>query len=259
MDFISRRTMKLCVAYVLLCVVLLPGELPMELIKMIIFCMNTLFKSQGLLQHCIDKGMTIIYQPPVNFENGIIHQEKKVFCKLMLELNMLLPIIKKVVDQSRREIDVNSHSSACYYHADNRVESDDVYKLNEDVENKANEEQTDLLIHDGLKENDASTTIEQQLQVEAALDSVEVNKADKANNTDGHASTDSDDRINVENKTNDEQADLIIHDGFETNDVSMTTEQELQVEAALDSVEVNKADNADRINVENMANDERTN
>ncbi len=42
------------------------------------------------------------------------------------------------------------------------------------------------------------------LQDKAALDSVEVDKADKANNAYGHASTDTDDRIDVDNKANDE-------------------------------------------------------
>jgi hypothetical protein len=47
--------------------------------------------------------------------------------------------------------------------------------------------------------NDASMTIEQELQVEAALDSVEVDKADTTTDAYDHASTDSDDRIDVDN------------------------------------------------------------
>ncbi len=65
--------------------------------------------------------------------------------------------------------------------------------------------------------NDAFTTIEQELQVEAGLDSVKVNKADKTTDAYWHTSTDSDDRIDVDNITNDEQRDLMIHDGFEMN------------------------------------------
>jgi hypothetical protein len=43
---------------------------------------------------------------------------------------------------------------------------------------------------DGLEMNDTSMTIEQQLQVQCALDSVEVDTADKATDANGHPSTD---------------------------------------------------------------------
>jgi hypothetical protein len=133
---------------------------------------------------------------------------------------------KNDVDQSRRKVDANSQISAHYYLADNNEESDHVNKVNEDVKNKAIDEESDLMIHDSFEENDASTTIEQELQIEVdALDNVEDDKVDKANNADGHASTDSDDRINVENKANDERAESMIYDGFEVNDTSTTIEQ----------------------------------
>jgi hypothetical protein len=78
--------------------------------------------------------------------------------------------------------------------------------------------------------NDVSTTIEQELQVEAALDSVEADKADKTTGAYGYASTDSVDRIDVGNIANDEQGDLMIHDGFEMNDASTIIGQELQID-----------------------------
>jgi hypothetical protein len=176
------------------------------------------------------------------------------------------------VDKANKANNADGHASTDF---DDRI----------NVENKTNDEQAESIIHDGFEMNDASMTIEQELQVEAALDSVEVDKADKATDAYGHARTDSDDRIDVENMANDEPEDLMIHDGFETNDAndeqselmmydgfemndaSTTIKQELQVEAALDNVEVDKADKAidaygnastdsgDRIDVDNKANE----
>jgi hypothetical protein len=57
-------------------------------------------------------------------------------------------------------------------------------------------------------------------QVEAARDSVEVNTMDKATDANGNPSTDYDDTFDVVNMANDEPKDLMIHDGFETNDTS---------------------------------------
>jgi hypothetical protein len=71
--------------------------------------------------------------------------------------------------------------------------------------NDANAEQTELVVDDDFEMNDASMTIEQELQVEAVLDSVGVDKADKTTDAYGHASTDFDDKIDVDNITNDEQ------------------------------------------------------
>jgi hypothetical protein len=100
------------------------------------------------------------------------------------------------------------------------------------------------------------------------LDNVERDKVDKANIADGNASTGSGDRINVGNKANDEQAESMIFGEFETNDASMTIEKELQVQGALDSMEVDTEDKAtdanghpgtdsdDRFDAENMANNE---
>ncbi len=70
----------------------------------------------------------------------------------------------------------------------------------------------------------------QDLQVEAVLYSVEVDKADKTIDAYGHASTDSDVIIDVDNIANDEGRDLMIHDGFEMNDASTIIRQELQVD-----------------------------
>ena len=70
----------------------------------------------------------------------------------------------------------------------------------------------------------------QDLQVEAVLYSVEVDKADKTIDAYGHASTDSDVIIDVDNIANDEGRDLMIHDGFEMNDASTIIGQELQVD-----------------------------
>jgi hypothetical protein len=98
--------------------------------------------------------------------------------------------------------------------------------------NDANAQQTESTVDDNFKMNDASTTIEQDLQVEAVHDIVEMDKADKTADAYGHASTDSDDRINVGNITNDEGRYLMIQDGLEMNDASMIIRQELQVDNA---------------------------
>ncbi len=58
------------------------------------------------------------------------------------------------------------------------------------------------------------------------FDNVELDQVHKANNADSHASTDSDDRITVGNKANDEQAESMIFDGFEMNDTSKIIEQQ---------------------------------
>jgi hypothetical protein len=70
--------------------------------------------------------------------------------------------------------------------------------------NDANAEQIELMVDDDFEMNDASMTIEQDLQVEDILDSMEVDKVDKTTDVYGYASIDSDDRINVDNITNDE-------------------------------------------------------
>jgi hypothetical protein len=91
-----------------------------------------------------------------------------------------------------------------------------------------------------------------------ALDSVKVNTVDKANDTNGHPSQDSDDRIDAENsnvdepdiihdssKTNDannEQTESIVDDDLEQNDVSANINQGLQKETVSDDVEMKKAD-----------------
>ncbi len=75
----------------------------------------------------------------------------------------------RVDDQSRKTVDANIQIAVHYYHPVNSEESDHVNKVNEDVENKANDKVADLLIHDNLEENDASTRIEQELQVEVGV------------------------------------------------------------------------------------------
>ncbi len=89
---------------------------------------------------------------------------------------------------------------------------------------------------------------------------MEVNTADKATEANGNPSKDSDDRIDVENMDVDKPEDIVIHDGskandahveqtesmvdddFEMNDVSTTIEQDLQVEAVCNSVDMDKPD-----------------
>jgi hypothetical protein len=91
-----------------------------------------------------------------------------------------------------------------------------------------------------------------------ALDSVEVNTVDKANDANGHPSKDSDDRIDAENmnvdepdmihdssKTNDanaEKTESMVDDDVEQNDVSTTIDQGLQEGTVSDDVEMEKAD-----------------
>jgi hypothetical protein len=134
---------------------------------------------------------------------------------------------KNVVDQSREKVDAISEISVCYYHLVNNEESDLVNKMNEDVdvENKANDKVADLLIHDIFEENDGSTRIEQELQAEVGVsDNVELNQVHETNNADSHANTDSDDRINVGNQANDEQAESMFPDDLGMNDTSMPFE-----------------------------------
>jgi hypothetical protein len=116
-------------------------------------------------------------------------------------------------DQSRKKVDANTQISVHYYHPVNREESDHVNKVNEDVENKANDKVGDLLIHDDLEEIDASTNIEQELQADIGVsDNVELDQVHGANNADSHANTDSDGRINVGNQANDVPAESMFAD-----------------------------------------------
>jgi hypothetical protein len=86
------------------------------------------------------------------------------------------------------------------------------------VGNQANDEQAESMFPDGLEMNDTSMPFQQQLQVQRALGSVEVDTGDKATDANGHPSIDSDDRIDAENMVIDEPEDFMIHDGFEMND-----------------------------------------
>ncbi len=113
------------------------------------------------------------------------------------------------------------------------------------VENKANDKVGDLLIHDNLEENDASTRIEQEVQADVGVsDNAELDQVHGANNADSYANTDSDKKISVGNQANDVQAESMFPDGSEMNDTSTPFEQEFQVQRALDSVEVNTVDKA---------------
>jgi hypothetical protein len=77
----------------------------------------------------------------------------------------------------------------------------DGYKAND-----ANAEQTESIVDDVVEMNDLSTTIDQGLQEETVSDNVEMDKADKTTDAFGHASTDSDDRI--------DEGDTIIDQGI---------------------------------------------
>jgi hypothetical protein len=106
-----------------------------------------------------------------------------------------------------------------------------VNKLNEGNKNANANDMLSAHNCDQLDHTDVMNTCKaSDLHDKAALDCVEVDKVDKTNNAYGHASTDSDNRVDVENKANDEQADLMIHYGFEKNKTSTTIEQELQVD-----------------------------
>jgi hypothetical protein len=94
--------------------------------------------------------------------------------------------------------------------------------------NDANVKQTESMIDDDVEMNDVFTTIEQGLQEEAVCDSVEMDTRDKTTDAYGHASTDSDDRINEGNIAIDQGRDFLIQDGVEMNDVSTIIEQEIQ-------------------------------
>jgi hypothetical protein len=71
---------------------------------------------------------------------------------------------------------------------------------------------------DSSEMNDTSKPFEQDFLVQRALDSVEVNIADKATDANGHPSKDSDDRIDAENMDVDEPD--MTHDGSKTNDAN---------------------------------------
>jgi hypothetical protein len=97
MDFIFRKTIKLHVANVLLRVVLLPGDLTSKLIfKLTVSVRTPLFTLMASSNIARAREMTITYQLHITFDICITNQAKGVLHKLMLELNMLLFIIKKM-------------------------------------------------------------------------------------------------------------------------------------------------------------------
>jgi hypothetical protein len=82
--------------------------------------------------------------------------------------------------------------------------------VNENVENKAGDILGDLVFHDNLEKNDASTSVEQEYQGNiGASDYAEFDQVHVVNNAHNHANTDSDEQINVENQANDVQAESI--------------------------------------------------
>ncbi len=106
--------------------------------------------------------------------------------------------------------------------------------MNEDIENKAGDKVGDLVIHDDLEKNDASTSVEQELQADVgASDSVELDQVHVVNNAHSHANTDSDERINVRNQANDVQAESLFADNPEMKNTSTPSEQELLVQTFL--------------------------
>jgi hypothetical protein len=60
------------------------------------------------------------------------------------------------------------------------------------------------MIFDGFEMDNAYMTIKQELQVQGALDSMEVDTVEKETNANDQPSTDSDDGFDVENMVNDE-------------------------------------------------------
>jgi hypothetical protein len=63
------------------------------------------------------------------------------------------------------------------------------------------------------------------------------------NSAHSHTNTDSDEQIDVENQANNVQAESIFADSSEMKDTSMLSEQELPVQCAHDSEEVNTVNN----------------
>jgi hypothetical protein len=117
--------------------------------------------------------------------------------------------------------------------------------VNEDIDNKAGDRVGDLVIYDDLEKNDASTSIEQELQGDVgASDYAELDQVHVVNNAYIHANTDSDEQINVGNQANNVQAESIYADSSEIKDTSTLSKQELPVQRAHDSEEVNTVDKA---------------
>jgi hypothetical protein len=115
--------------------------------------------------------------------------------------------------------------------------------VNKGVEIEAGDMVGDLVISDDLEKNDASTIFEQEYQGDiGAPDYAELDQVHVVNNAHSHANIDSDEQINVGNQANDVQSESIFADSSEMKDTSLSSEQELSVQCALDSVEVNPAD-----------------
>ncbi len=121
------------------------------------------------------------------------------------------------VNTADKASNANGHPSK---DSDDRIDVENMNVVEPDMihdgskTNDANAEQTKSMLDDDFEMNDVSTTIEQDLQVEAVCDSVEIDKANKTTDANGHASTDSDDRINVGNITINEGRDFMIQDSL---------------------------------------------
>jgi hypothetical protein len=95
---------------------------------------------------------------------------------------------KSVDDQSRKTVDANKLISDQHYQPVKSQESDHVNKVNEDVENKAGDMVGNLVINDDLEKNDASTSIEQELQGDiGASDYAELDQVHVVNYAHRHA------------------------------------------------------------------------
>jgi hypothetical protein len=171
---------------------------------------ETFCRCESLLQHCEGQGdeyhtatafyLRTLFKKGMQFTQAAVHHGKN--------------------DQSRKAVDANEPISGCYYHPVDIQESDHVNKVNENVE--TGDIVGDLVVNDDLEMNDASTSIEQQLQVyvgpsdhaeldsgqelpgQRALDNEGVNGIDKATDANGDPSEDSDHTIDAENTTPDE-------------------------------------------------------
>jgi hypothetical protein len=222
-------------------------------------------QAHNLLQHCESKDDDYHKATTFILKHCLVHQEKNAMPINRGIKHAAVHHEKSVDDQSRKTVDANKQISDCHYHPVKSEESDHVNKVNEDVENKANDKVGDLVIHDDLEENDASTSIEQELHADVGVsDNVELDRLHAVNNAHSHSNSDSDEQINVGNQANDVQAEYMFADSSEMKDTSMPFEQELLVQCALDSVKVNTADKAtdanghpskdsdDRIGAENM-------
>jgi hypothetical protein len=157
--------------------------------------------------------MNSIQQLPCILKHCLVHQEKKGIPINRGIKHAAVHHGKSVDDQSRKTVDANEQKSGRYYQLVNSEESDLFNKVNGDVENKAGDKVGDLVIHDDLEKNDATTSVEQELQADVgASDNDELDQVHVVNTAHSHSNTDSDEQINVGNQANDVQAEPSIAD-----------------------------------------------